>query len=51
MRWTHLVVICRDGVPSIYPFESLADAMEFADRAGAQWSETYVCEILKGPLV
>jgi hypothetical protein len=50
-RSTHLVIIFRDGVPEIYPFRDVVEAAEYADRAGAQWSETYVTEILKGPLV
>jgi len=53
-RPTHLVVILRDGEPSlttVTPFYNLADAAEFHDRAGAQWSESYLVEILRGPLV
>lgn len=50
-RYTHMVLIFREGPPDVTPFYDLDSAMEFADRAGAQWSETYVVEIKRGPLV
>jgi hypothetical protein len=50
-RYTHLVVIFREQEPSVVGFCSLKEAMKYADDAGAQWSETYVTQIIKGPLV
>lgn len=49
-RYTHLVVIFREQEPSVIGFYNLKDAMKYADKAGAQWSETYVTQIIKGPL-
>ena len=34
--YTHLVVIIREGVPEVVGFHDGADALAFADRAGAQ---------------
>lgn len=48
--YTHLVVIFREQIPEVVPFYDKETALEFADRAGAQWSETYVTEIVKGPI-
>lgn len=50
-RPTHLVVICREGTTEVTPFYELKPALEYSDAAGAQWSETYVAEVIKGPLV
>jgi hypothetical protein len=51
--YTHLVVIVREPdmevtVMGFYDFET---AEAYAIDAGAQWSETYVTAIVKGPLV
>lgn len=35
----------------ILGFHTDTEALAWADAAGAQWSETYVAEIIKGPLV
>jgi hypothetical protein len=50
-RPTHLVVILREGEPTVTPFYDAKDALEFYDRAGAQWSESFLVEIIRGPLV
>lgn len=49
--YTHLVVIFREQVPTVTGFYDLVEAQKFYDLAGAQWSETFLVEILKGPLV
>ncbi len=53
MRYTHLVAIVRDPgmVHEVRGFNSAKDAHAYADHAGAQWSQTYVCLVMKGPLV
>lgn len=50
-RPTHLVVIAREQRVTVTPFYDAPSAIAFADDAGAQWSETYVAAIIKGPLV
>jgi hypothetical protein len=49
---THLVVIVREpGMePTIAQFFDYKEAEVYAGEAGAQWSHTYVCLIVKGPL-
>ncbi len=50
-RYTHLVVIFREQIPSVHGFYDRASAEAFYDLAAQQWSESFICEILKGPLV
>lgn len=50
-RHEYLVVISREGDILVTPFDDPNAAMAFAAEAGAQWSETYVCKVLSGPLV
>jgi hypothetical protein len=49
-RYTHLVVIAREGVPEVREFENYDDAATWHDEAGSQWSESYLTEVIKGPL-
>lgn len=49
--YKYIVVIIREGVPEVTGFYSLSDALEYEDKAGIKWSETFVCEVLKGPKV
>lgn len=46
-----LVVIAREGVPEVTPFEYEEDARAFESTWGTQWSESYVCRVIKGPVV
>lgn len=48
---SHMVVICREGDTQATLFDDLRSAHEFHGSAGAQWSESYLTEILRGPLV
>lgn len=50
-RYTHLAVIVREpGMEiTVVGFHDEGSATTFASEAGAQWSETYVCSVLKGP--
>lgn len=48
-RYTHLVVIFREQIPTITGFFDLASAQAFFDRAAAQWSDSFLTEIIKGP--
>lgn len=52
--YTHLVVIMHEQEPSVTGFYNLRDAIKYADDAddaGAQWAETYVAQVIRGPLV
>lgn len=50
MNYKYLVIIVKDGgTPEIFPFENLDDAEIFFEKASLQWSESHICEILKGP--
>ncbi len=58
--YNYLVVIVREGVPEATGFCDLAEAQAFYDLAeaqafydyhGAQWSESYLCEVVLGPKV
>ncbi len=51
--YTHLVVIVREpGMEiTVVGFYDLESAKAFADEAGAQWSQTYVTQVILGPLV
>jgi hypothetical protein len=49
-RYTHLVIIFREQQPTVTGFYNRADAEAFYESAGAQWSATFLVEILKGPL-
>ena len=46
-----MVVIFREQTPEVYGFYELSSAEKFAEEAGAQWSETFLTEVIKGPLV
>jgi hypothetical protein len=46
-----LVVIYRDGVPAVTGFEDLEEATRFFEAAAEQWSDSYLCEVMRGPKV
>lgn len=47
-----LVVRKRDiDAPEVYPFDNEKEAAEFYDDASMQWSDTFLCEVKKGPKV
>lgn len=51
-RYTHLSVICREQEPpEVRGFQDLASAAAYFENASAQWSESFLVEIIKGPLV
>jgi hypothetical protein len=44
----YLVVRKRETeAPEVYPFETYHDAWRFWDTARLQWTDTYLCEVLK----
>ena len=51
MKYTWLVVIVREGAPEVTGFDNHKDAYDYFDRHGAQWSESYLCEVILGPKV
>lgn len=44
-RW--ITVIMHDGTPFVVSFETETDAREFFEPAQAQWSEAYLCEVVR----
>ena len=51
-RYTHLSVICREQQPpEVLGFHDLASAAAYFENASAQWSESVLVEVLKGPVV
>ena len=51
LRWQYLVVIVREGVPEVTGFNDIDDATAFYDLHGSQWSESYLCNVMKGPVM
>lgn len=49
-RYSHLVVISREGALEVRGFHNLETAAAWENYAGGQWSESYLCEVIKGPL-
>ncbi len=47
-RW--LVVIAREGVPEVTGFWEREDAEDYFDRASIQWSDSYLVEVVRGPI-
>lgn len=47
IKW--FVVICREGVTEVTPFEDEADARAFLDISGVQWTEAFLCKVVEGP--
>lgn len=47
----YLVVISREGVPEVTGFNDLEEATCFFEAASAQWSDSYLCEVKRGPKV
>lgn len=51
-RYTHLTVIMREQEPAdVRGFHDLASAQGFFEQASNQWSESFLVEVIKGPLV
>ena len=48
-KHAYMVLVVYEGAPSITPFESLAEAEQFFERASAQWSEAYILGVICGP--
>lgn len=49
VRW--IVVIKRETDPAeVTPFHEYQDAKDFFDQWSQQWTESYLCGVLKGPL-
>lgn len=46
-KW--LVVINREGESNVTGFFHYDDARKFYDLASLQWSDSYLCDIVKGP--
>lgn len=49
--YRYLVVICREGVPEVAGFNGLDEAERFFAAASEQWSDSYLCDVLRGPKV
>ena len=49
-KHTHMVLIVYEGLRSITPFPSLAEAEAYFDRAAEQWSEAYILAVVRGPI-
>lgn len=48
MKWKWFVVrIIEDRPPEVFPFEELSQAEAFYEKAAWNWSDVYLCEILK----
>lgn len=45
-----LVVIVREGTPTVTPFANEQDARDYFDVAAAQWSESFLCRVEIGPV-
>ena len=43
-----LVVTVYDGEPEVIPFEDKAEALDFWERKSPNWSECFLCEVIKG---
>lgn len=50
MKYKYLVIIIRDGDTTIYPFPDINTAKKFYEKAHVQWSDSYICKIIQGPL-
>lgn len=49
----YLVVILREGRLEVIPFENKTtpECVEgYFDRVSEQWSDAYLCKVLKGPI-
>jgi hypothetical protein len=51
-RYSHLTVIVREQEPAeVRGFENLSSAAAYFEGASVNWSESFLVEVLKGPLV
>ncbi len=52
-NYSRIVIIFQEDKPEIVGFLNGDEeaAEEFYEKAGAQWSDSYLCQVLKGPLV
>ena len=44
-----MVVICREGASDVTPFEDGSDAREYFDQWSMQWTESFLCQVMRGP--
>lgn len=53
LLYSRIVIICREGRSEITPFKpgDEKDAEEYFDIASANWSDSYLCIVEKGPAV
>lgn len=53
LRYSKIVIIVRENNPEIAAFEPGDEekAEAYFDRASAQWSESFLCTVEKGPVV
>jgi hypothetical protein len=49
LLYTHLVIIIYEGKPVVTGFNNYEDAREFFENASLQWSDSFLCTVLKGP--
>jgi hypothetical protein len=48
----YMVIVCREGVSQVFPFDDLEAAYAFyKGPATEQWSESFLVVVLKGPQV
>lgn len=50
-KYPWLVVIVREGVSEATGFTDEKAAYDYYDRAGTQWSDSYLCRVERGPVV
>jgi len=49
--YSMIVVIVREGEKEVVPFEDEDEAREFFEKASLQWSDSFLCKVVKGPVV
>ena len=53
LLYVYLIVICREGITEVVPFGSectLEEIERYFDRASEQWSDAYLCKVIRGPI-
>lgn len=50
--YSRIVIIFREGEVRIIPFEQgfEKEAKNFFEKASQQWSDSFLCDVLKGPV-
>lgn len=52
LLYEYLVIIIRDGIPEIIPFQTHdhpENVDKFFDKTSEQWSDAFLCKVIKGP--